>query len=93
MTEYFATCDIQAPISVSIMANSLEEVLEQIEANGQQWTDDFRCDAEDAFIDMEFDDDWNDYSPEDIANEMARAGYQIIHDSVIGDCWVVWQEI
>ncbi len=45
MTQYFATCDVQGPISVNIVANSLKEVLEQIQVKGQRWIDTLRCDA------------------------------------------------
>ena len=90
MSEYFATCHVQGPISVRITANSLEEVFEQIKKNGQRWIDFFRCDAEDAFLDPDFNDDWNDFSSEDISEVMKAVGYQCVHDSGIEGYWVVW---
>ena len=90
MTEYYATCDVQGPISVRIMANSLEEVLEQIKTEGQRWIDAFCCDAEDAFLDTDFNDNWEDFSLEDVAWELKDAGYQCIHDSGIIGNWMVW---
>lgn len=95
MKEYFITCDVQGPISVRILANSLEEVLEQIKVNGQKWIDDSRTDAKDTFIDLDFDDSWEDYSPGDIQwtiDIMENLGYQNIHDSDIPGDWVVWAE-
>lgn len=86
-TEYFVTCDVQGPISVRVMADSLEEVHEQIKKNGQQWIDTLRCDAKDAFLD---DDDWDDFSPENIRETMEGLGYQCVYDTGLKGYWIVW---
>jgi len=86
MTEYYATCDVRGPISVKIIAHSIEGVLKQIIAKGGRWIDDYCTDAENDFIDA----NWNNYSPEDIQKVMQDMGYRCVNDSGLKGYWVVW---
>lgn len=76
MAEYFATCNVQGPISVHLMADSLDEVLRRIESKGRQWIDDSRCDVEDS---------WEDYPLEEVE-------YKCVYDSGIQGYWMVWKK-
>jgi hypothetical protein len=92
MNEYFATCHVQGPISVRVLAEAPEEVLEQIKTKGQRWIDISRSDVEDIFLDPEFEDDWSDYSLEDIQETMEELGFHKVHDSSFRGYWIIWSK-